>query len=146
MLENTATPTANDGGVSWVLFLIPIVANIAFFTWLSVVGYASQRRRERESFHRHKLQELLVEKGELSGEQLRAEHAQERRQAWRARREALKLAGVVITAAGIGMLITLRGSEDSVARASGWIPLLVGAVVFLYAWRFFPKIDAGDES
>jgi carboxyl-terminal processing protease len=134
-----AQPDASKTIVNVMIFLIPLVTTVALFTYLAVVGFAAQRRREREACYRHEVELKLAERGELTPERLAQLRQTEDHERWRRRREALKLAGFVTAACGAGMLLALRGTEDDAPRGVGWIPLLIGIFLLLYVYVLGPK-------
>ena len=134
LLFAQADPNAAQTVTNVMIFLIPLVTTVALFTYLSVVGFAAQRRREREAYYRHEVELKLAERGELTPDRLAQLRQTEDQDRWRRRREALKLAGLVTAACGAGMLLALRGTEDDAPRGVGWIPLLIGAFLLLYVY------------
>ena len=134
LLFAQAEPNAAQTVTNVMIFLIPLVTTVALFTYLSVVGFAAQRRREREAYYRHEVELKLAERGELTPDRLAQLRQTEDQDRWRRRREALKLAGLVTAACGAGMLLALRGTGDDAPRGVGWIPLLIGAFLLLYVY------------
>ena len=122
-------------------FILVGVFWVAFFAWVSVVGWAIQRRKEREAYYRHETERRLVDKGVVTAEQLLGLRSAEQRVGWLRRREGLKLGGLITAAAGIGIVVGLRFVETAQFSASalGWIPLCVGLVILLYAYVLCPK-------
>src|SRR5258707_11463069 len=49
--------------------MIPVVGSVVFFAFLSVGGWAQQKRREREAFYRHEVLKKLIEQGGAAGGQ-----------------------------------------------------------------------------
>ena len=139
LLLAQAEPNAAQTVTNVMIFLIPLVTTVALFTYLSVVGFAAQRRREREAYYRHEVELKLAERGELTPERLAHLRQTEDQDRWRRRREALKLAGLVTAACGAGMLLALRGTEDDAPRGVGWIPLSIGTFLLLYVYFLGPK-------
>src|SRR5687767_7543765 len=125
-----------------MIFLIPMVATVALFAYLSVAAFAAQRRREREAYYRHEVELKLAERGELSPERLAEMRQAEDRAIWQRRREGLKLAGLITAACGTGMLLAMRYAEEDAPRGVGWIPLLVGATLLAYVYILGPRVAA----
>ena len=50
--------------------MIPIVGSISLFSLLAVVGWAEQRRKEREAYYRYEFREKLVDAGEMNAHQV----------------------------------------------------------------------------
>src|SRR5260370_22792113 len=67
--------------------MIPVVGSVVFFAFLSVEGWAQQKRREREAFYRHEVLKKLIEKGGAAAGENRPATASTggapRRLAWR---------------------------------------------------------------
>jgi hypothetical protein len=114
---------------------------LAFFSWLAVVGWAIQRRKEREAYYRHETEKKLLERGDASAEQFLQLRREEERTRWLRRREGLKLGGLITTALGIGILVGLRFVDTGTLSLSavGWIPLAIGLVLLLYAYVLYPE-------
>jgi hypothetical protein len=121
-----------------VLFLIPVASVIGIFTLLSVVGYARERRREREALYRHETARKLVEHGQMNFEQFAAFERAEAERPLAARRRALSLAGAVLAIGGLAMWVAFKTVPEEAApglrdlAVLGFIPLLVGGAVFLH--------------
>lgn len=118
------------------ILMIPVVSTIAIGAFLSVVGFARERRKEREALYRHETARALVEKGGMSAEQLHAFLRDEALRPHRSRIEAAKLAGLVCALLGVGMLIGLRNADEVPVRGIGWLPAGIGAGALLYAYVF----------
>ena len=134
-------------GSDIVAFVVVAVFWAALFCWLTVVGWATQRRKEREAYYRHETEKRLVDKGEVSAEQLLRLRTEEERVRWLRRREGLKLGGLITTAAGIGIVVALRfvDTGELSISAIGWIPLGIGVVLLLYTYVLYPDFTSlGD--
>jgi hypothetical protein len=139
---DVAGQTAAAAGVSNDIpaFLLVGVFWVAFFSWVTVVGWAIQRRKEREAYYRHETEKRLVDKSGVSAEQLLGLRNEEERIRWLRRREGLKLGGLVTLAAGIGIVVALRFVDTGELSISvtGWIPLGIGVVLLLYTYVLYP--------
>ena len=119
--------------------MIPIVANVFFFAFLSVIGWASQKRREREAFYRYEVLKKLVEQGGAGGQQALELIRTEAQLQDRRRREARILGGLITAAIGASSMILLYVLTPAAGLwSAGLIPLSVGAVILLYS-LFSPK-------
>jgi hypothetical protein len=125
--------------VQIVIFILPMVMTLGLFAFLSVVGWAVQRRREREAFYRHEVEIKLAERGELSAERLGQIRHDEELVRWRRRREAIKLSGLIALALGCGMVAAIPSTPDGPPRLIGAIPALVGAMMLVYVYVFDPR-------
>lgn len=110
-----------------MLWAVAVALLLALAIHLSIVGWARERRHEREMFYEHETTKRMLEKegtptAEVA-EWLRGRDAERRR----LRRESLSLASFVWTGLGVGMLAGLqRISIDHTYWPLGFIPLFVG--------------------
>jgi Flp pilus assembly protein TadB len=120
-----------------VLIVAATVAVLVFASIRYWIDARAAERRERGRFALlRKLAEQPAESVQLILERLREEDAKERERthvkAHRARREGLQ-GGLVVVAVGIGLSATLVAVEPRVWMV-GLIPILVGTVVFMFAF------------
>ena len=114
---------------------------VASFSFLSVMIWSRERRREREAYYRHEtLRKIADSQGTSSGALLEILREEERIAA-RQRRESQKISGLVTIAAGVGLAVFLgivdRNDRDA-AYLVGVIPMLVGAAFLFYAYVLAP--------
>jgi hypothetical protein len=136
-------------------FLIPVVAMISVFSWLSVAAWADARRREREAFYKS---ETLKKAAEAQGPAATAaieyfreqdrnaaqRHLDKQRNSTLGRREGLKLGGLVNMAIGLGLgvfLHELLRNNNREIYLVGLIPLLIGVALLVYAYFLAPRPD-----
>jgi hypothetical protein len=133
----------SSSGWQYVGLLIPLVTIIAVFTFVAVATWSDNRRRERESFHRHETYRRILEHdGEGSRAVVEIMREEERRRAHR-RREGMKLGGLITLAAGVGVTALLAVLvEPEPVWVAGLLPLLVGGVLALYGYLQRPDDDA----
>ena len=118
---------------------------LALFAWLTISGWARQRRKERESFYRHEVEKKIVEAGGASTEQLAELRRDEDHRRWTQRREGLKLAGLVVAALGAGLLVAMRFlNPDKAIFHVAWIPIAIGGVILVYVYLLCPKSTDTD--
>jgi hypothetical protein len=129
-----------------MIFLIPIVATFSLFLFLAVVGWAKERRREREAFYRHETARKLVEQNQMSAADFAAFVEEERIAQLRARREGLKLTGLVLLFCGAAFLVGFVSVEEQVVRGMGFIPFLIGAAILAYVFLLGPRIPKQKPS
>lgn len=126
--------------VFWVFLM---VATVAVFTFIAVVTWADQRRREREAYYRLEFRKRLVDAGKMDSEAvanlMRFEYAVEARRL----RDKLLIAGFVLLGVGIGLLLGLRFIPDLPVWMVGYIPTLLGAFLLLYGLLFAGKPEPG---
>jgi hypothetical protein len=118
------------------VLMIPVASTIAIGAFLSVVGFARERRKEREALYRHETARALVEKGGMNDELFRAFLRDEALRLHRARLETAKLVGLVCVLLGVGMLIGMRNADEVPVRGIGWLPVGIGLGALLYAYVF----------
>ena len=125
--------------------LIPVAALITVFTFVSIAVWSENRRRERETFHRHETYRRLLEgSGGNAGEvaALIRQHDEEERLRQDAKSAGgLKLGGLITTAVGIGIMVflySLLRNDDRPIYLIGLIPLAVGLAISLYAFVLAP--------
>ena len=116
-----------------MVFMIPVVATLGFWVFLSVVGFAGQRRKERESYYRFEFRKRLVEAGKLDAGDVRSLMAYEQQSETTKRRQGLLVGGLVVAGAGLGCLIGLRFIEDEMVWMVGFIPLFIGLAMLAAA-------------
>jgi hypothetical protein len=119
--------------------MIPITGSIVFFAFLSVVGWAQQKRREREAFYRHDMLKKLIEQGGAGGQQVVEMMRREAELRERQRREGRILGGLITAVIGASAMILFYVLVPvSGVWTAGLIPFSVGAVILLFA-LFTPK-------
>jgi hypothetical protein len=121
-----------------VVFLMPVVSVIGIFTLLAVLGWAKERRRERESLYRHETARKLVELGQMSFDQFLDFEREEAARPIAGRRRALALAGWILAVGGttaVGALATIPPETAPGLREFailGIVPATIGMVLIGY--------------
>ena len=125
-----------DANVALFMFFSVVVAVV--FSFVAVVVWLGQRRKEREVFYRS---ETIKKLAESSGSDAALEFLREsNRISIRNLRNAFRLAGLVVIAVGVSVMVFLRAMEPSGAvYLAGFIPLCVGVVLFAYAQIILPR-------
>ena len=120
------------------MFLFLSVAVASVFTFIGMTVWASERRREREAFyHAEVLKKIAETPGSVAAAQ---EYLRERqRLADRNLRGALRLAGLIVSFAGIGVMAFLYASPSGPRFQVGLIPLLVGLALLIYGQFLAPR-------
>jgi hypothetical protein len=127
-----------------ITFLIPIVAIIAVFTFVTVASWSENRRKEREAYYRSETLRKAMEQGGDSAEKVLAMMREEELRMLRRRVEGLRLGGLVTFVVGAGSMVFLYfliGGEP--IWLAGLIPLLIGIV--LAAYGFLSRPEAPTE-
>ena len=117
------------------LALFLSVAANGLWAFVAVVSWADIRRREREAYYKH---ETLKKLSEMPDRGLALLREEERRcGAWR---ESIRLGGLIISAAGIGLMVFLRAVDaNRPTYLAGLIPLLIGLAVLTYSYLLAAK-------
>jgi Flp pilus assembly protein TadB len=128
------------------LFLIPVVAVIAVFTFVAIATWSDNRRKEREAFYRHETYRKMLEQPQGSAEQILQLMRQEELQKNRRRIEGIRLSGMITLVSGAGLMMFLYFLvKDEPVYWVGVIPALVGLVLLAYGYFLAPKpSDPGD--
>ncbi|HSY04135.1 MAG TPA: hypothetical protein VK819_18360 [Acidobacteriaceae bacterium] len=120
-----------DGNVGVALFGFLAVGAVALFSMVAVASWASARQKERESYYKNDMLKKVAESqgpGVTSTLELMREEA--KINAFRAK-QGLKIAGLILTATGIGLLIFLHALiTDAPIYLVGVLVLLIGAALF----------------
>ena len=125
--------------------LIPVVALVAVFTFVSIAVWSENRSKEREAFHRHETYRRLLERNGGGADEVAALIRQHDEQE-RLRQEVkaaggLKLGGLITTAVGISLMVFLyflNADSDGPIYLVGLVPLAVGLVISYYAFVLAP--------
>ena len=125
-----------------MIFMIPIVGSVALFTVLAVVGFAEQRRKEREAYYRYEFRKKLVDAGKMDAQHVQELMRYEYETSANARRQGMISGGFITAGVGVGLLIGLRFIEDEAVWMVGWIPLFIGAAMLAYGLIVAPRADA----
>ena len=120
------------------LFLFLSVAVASVFSFVAVVVWSAERRREREAYYRSETIKKIAESG-ASGAALEFLREAERISNRRIR-GGVRLAGLLVMSAGVGVMIFLGALvPHQPVFLAGIIPFLVGASLFGYAQFLAPR-------
>jgi len=111
---------------------------IALFTFLSIIIYLAQRRKERDTYYRFELRKKALEQG-APAEALIELQRQEDLLNQRRRRESQRLGGLITAGAGLGLLGTVFSKQDTEAVGVAFLPLFIGLALFVYAQWMAPR-------
>jgi Flp pilus assembly protein TadB len=121
------------------LFLFLSVAVAALFSFIAVTVWASERRKEREAFYHSEVLKKIAEtpgSGPAAQDYLR----ERQRIADRNLRGGLRLGGMIVMSAGIGLMAFFSAlSAGGPPAQVGLIPLLVGLAIFVYGQFMAPR-------
>jgi hypothetical protein len=125
-------------------FLVPIVATICVFTFISVAAWADARRREREAYYKSETLKKIAETQGGGGQAALEYLREEDRIAQRRAQEGRKLGGLITIAVGGGLMIMLGAILDRSDRGVifvGAIPFLIGVALLVYSYVLAPKTE-----
>jgi len=124
------------------IWLVPISAIVGVFSFITVLAWVGEKRKERESFYRSEvLKKISDNPGDAARNVFELMREQERSVEIRMR-EGMKLGGLITAAVGIGLMIFLKFIVNGApVWMVGLIPLLVGAALLAYAFILAPKIN-----
>jgi hypothetical protein len=126
-----------SAGFSMPLALFLSVGSLGLWAFVSIVTWADVRRREREAYYKHETFKKLAEMPVEGGLALLRE---DEKQAWRRRREGMKLGGLTSAASGIGLMVFIYAMvPDRPGYLVGVIPLLIGIALLAYSYVLAPK-------
>ena len=128
--------------------LIPVVSVVAVFTFVAIATWSDNRRKERESFHRHETYRKMLDRpGESAADVLALmRHEEAQRQSQKV--EGLRLGGMITTVVGVALMVffyfLIGGSPLFLV---GIIPLLIGLVLVVYGFFMMkrPNEDRADR-
>ncbi len=123
-----------------LIFMIPIVGAISLFSFLAVVGWAEQRRKEREAYYRYEFRKKLVDAGEMNAQQVQDLMRYEYEAEQHRRRQGMVATGFILSGVGVGLIFGLRFIDDADVWMVGSIPLFIGLAMLTYALLFAPKL------
>jgi hypothetical protein len=123
------------------LFGFLSVSAVAMFSFVAVVVWSQERRREREAYYRSETLKKIAEAG--AGGSSAVEFLREEQSiAVRRRTEGLKLAGLITSAVGLALMVFIGAVERGSTEPSylvGIIPLFIGAALLAYVYVMAPK-------
>ncbi|HVN94161.1 MAG TPA: DUF6249 domain-containing protein [Terracidiphilus sp.] len=122
--------------------LIPIVAIVATFTFVTVVHWVDSQRKERDAYYKaetlRRITEAPGEGAKAAVELMRADERLKRSKA----REGLKITGLVNLGAGIGVMVFLHELLKGTAiYLCGLIPALIGVGFLVYVYLLAAPIE-----
>jgi Flp pilus assembly protein TadB len=131
-----------------VALLIPVVAIVCVFTFISIAAWSDARRKEREAYYKSETLKKIAEApgtgGQTALEYLREEERSTHRRREQQASEGRKLGGLVLIAVGVGLMLLLWGVTDRDAKGVylvGAIPFLIGVALLVYSYMLLPKAN-----
>ncbi len=125
-----------------IAILIPIVAIVATFTFVSVVHWIDSQRKERDAFYKAETIRRVTEaSGEGAKAALELMRTDERLKRLKGR-EALKITGLVNLSVGVGVMIFLHELLAGTAiYLCGLIPALIGLGFLVYVFFLASPVE-----
>jgi len=124
-------------GVPAVVATFVPIAGIIMIIFIVFYG---ERRKEKESFHRH---ELLRKIAESQGDAAQRVLEMIREQEYEAKvrkHEGMKLGGLIAAAVGLALMLVLAMlDQHKPSWIVGLIPFLIGTALFVYVTYLAPK-------
>jgi hypothetical protein len=121
--------------------MIPIVAFVGVFTFLTFGVWASSRRREREAFYKsetlRRVTEASSEGAKAAIELLREDERLKRIKD----REGMKVGGLVLTGVGLALVIFLGALVGPKVSLCGLIPGLIGVALLVYVYFLAAPVE-----
>jgi hypothetical protein len=122
-----------------VLLFLSVVS-ITMFSFVAVVVWAGERRREREAYYKSETIKKIAETQGAGGGSAIEFLREEEKNSARRRQEGQKLGGVVTVGVGIGLIAFIKAVDhDNAAYLVGLIPLFIGIALLAYAYVLAPK-------
>ena len=125
---------------------IPIVGVVAVFTFVAIAVWSDNRRKERETFHRHETYRRILEQPGESAADVLALMRQEEAQRQRQKIEGIRLGGMITTVVGIAVMIFFYFlTDEEPVFLIGIIPLLIGLVLTIYGFFMMKQPEEGGS-
>jgi len=116
-----------------MVFLFLAAASVALFAFLSIAAFAGTRAQERKERDRFALLKSLAEQPTESAQKvidlLREQEEQARVKKEREEQRGFLIGGLILVAAGVGVLIMFLALAKDGLWTVGLIPVLVGVVL-----------------
>ena len=129
-----------DPTVGTMAILFPIVMCLIVFSFVSVITWLGERRKEREAFYRSEILKKIADGAGAGSQQVLEMMQQEQRNMQIRVREGQKLGGLVLVAVGVALMALLyKLVPGNAVWLSGLFPLLIGLVLLGYVFFLAPK-------
>lgn len=123
----------------WLFLAAAVVASLTFIT---IVVWAENRRKERQEYYRFEFRKRLVEAGKMDAASFASLMRYEHELGLQQGRQKLLVAAFVIAGVGVGTCLGLQFIGDSFWML-GLIPLSIGLCMLAYGLLFAAKPDPG---
>lgn len=113
---------------------------VSVFSFISVVVWAENRRKEREAYYRSEVLKKLSDSQVVNPSPTMEVIREHERVATAKRREGYVLGGLINTGIGIGLGAFLKAvSSNTQVYFVGFIPLFIGLALLVYVYLLAPK-------
>lgn len=126
------------------VFVFLSVATVSFFSFVAIVVWSAQRRRERVAYYHSETVKKIAESQSGVGSAAIEFMRESERIGLRRRQEGHKLGGLVTIAVGVSMMIFMWAvdrQDPEPGYLFGLIPLFVGLALLAYAYFLGPKAE-----
>ena len=117
-------------------------ATVASLTFVTIVVWAENRRKERQEFYKFEFRKRLVEAGKMDSESLASLMRYEHELRMQQGRQNLLVAAFVLVGVGVGLCIGLQFIGHSVWMV-GLIPVSIGLSLLIFGLFFAEKKNPG---
>ena len=124
----------SEVGPEIAVFIFLSIGAISLFSFIAVASWADARRKEREAYYKNDALKKIAESPAPSAAAALEYMREQNRNTALRRREGIKLGGLITTAVGLALLIFLWKLIGPPVDLAALIPLLVGLVLFGYAY------------
>ncbi len=121
--------------------LVPIVAIVSVFTFITIMAWLGNRQKEREAFYKA---ETLRRVTESSGEGAKAavDLLREDERIRRIKsREGLKISALINIGVGLGMVFGLSQLIGQKVALAGLVPAFIGAAMLIYIYLLAAPLE-----
>jgi hypothetical protein len=141
--QQKGAPNMISSSFGTIVILFPILMCFIVFTFVCVLTWLGERRKEREAFYRSEILKKLADSAGAGSQQLIEMMQQEHRSMQVRTREGQKLGGLILVAVGLALMPLLYMIvRDEAVWLSGLFPLLIGLVLLVYVYFLAPKSDS----
>jgi hypothetical protein len=121
--------------------LVPIVAIVSVFTFVSFAVWFGTRQKEREAFYKSEtLRRITESSGEGAKAAIELLKEEERMKRVKAR-EGMKVGGLVNIGLGLGLTIFLWALVSPQVALVGLIPGFIGVALLIYVLLLAPPVE-----
>jgi len=125
--------------------LVPIVAIVSVFSFITIMAWLGNKQKEREAFYKAEtLRRITESSGEGAKAAIEMLREDDRRKHLKSR-EGLKISGLINIGVGLGMVIGLRELIGAKVAYAGIVPAFVGVAMLVYVFFLAPPSDSDTD-